>query len=107
MAKMKLSEELRKVEAAKEAAAIEREISLRRKQVEEQLQAKKRLEEEMRELKVRYDFVILFNYTCHLTTAIIAYVELEQLRAIAAPNTQAEKEPFRRSWVNADVPRQK
>lgn len=67
MAKMKLSEELRKVEAAKEAAAIEREISLRRKQVEEQLQAKKRREEEMRKLKVRYYFVILFSNQLHMS----------------------------------------
>ena len=53
MAKMKLAEEVRRVEAANEAAAIEREISLRRKQVEQQLQAKKKREEEISILKVR------------------------------------------------------
>jgi hypothetical protein len=47
MAKMKLNEEVRRVEAAAEAAAIEKEISMRRRQVEEKLQAKKQQEEEM------------------------------------------------------------
>jgi hypothetical protein len=54
MAKMKLNEEVRRMEAAAEAAAIEKEISLRRRQVEEKLQAKKRQEEEMLKHKVCY-----------------------------------------------------
>jgi len=41
MAKLKLSEELRKEQAAAEAAAIEKEIALKRKRTEEKLQAKK------------------------------------------------------------------
>lgn len=52
MAKMKLGEEVRRAEAAAEAAKIEEEISLRRRQVEEQLQAKKKREEEMLRLQV-------------------------------------------------------
>ena len=52
MAKMKLGEELRRAEAAAEAAKIEKEISLRRRQVEEKLQAKKKREEEMIRLQV-------------------------------------------------------
>ena len=51
MAKMKLSEELRKAEAAAEAAKIEREISIRRKRVEEKVQAEKRREKEMLRLE--------------------------------------------------------
>jgi hypothetical protein len=55
MAKMKLSEELRKVEAVAEAAAIEKEIESRQKRMEEKRKAKERIEDLKKQESLRIE----------------------------------------------------
>lgn len=69
MAKVKLSEEIRKAQAAAEAAAVEEEISSKQRKAEEKLRLKKsddyKREQEIARIKVRFQKTLSFIVYCH------------------------------------------